>query len=121
MKNLIRVTLCLLALGCALDVHAQATFFLGQSITCPASGTSITVIAARASRESYVISNTSGATVRIGALPTGTAALTDSNSILLLAGQIISDSAPSIFIGRVACMSNDATPRVVYVIETRRP
>lgn len=111
----------ILAIGLATEnARAAGTATTAQSVTCAAAGSSTQVLAANATRESYVISNTSGATIRIGFLSSGTANLTDSNSIKLLAGQIFSDSAPSIFIGRVVCMSDDATPDVIYVIETRR-
>jgi hypothetical protein len=109
-----------LAVGALQPAHAQATRFSAVSITCPATGTSIQVLAASASRESFIVLNTSGATVRVAGLATGTVALTDSNSVKLLAGQNFSDSAPSIYIGRLTCMSDDATPDVVYVIETKR-
>lgn len=109
------------AIGLASEnARAAGTFTTAKSVTCPATGTSIEVLPATASRESYVLSNTSGATIRFGFLATGTAALTDSNSIKLLAGQIFADSAPSGYVGRVVCMSDDATPDVIYVIETRR-
>lgn len=121
-KILLALSLALALPQCAQVAHAQATFASAVSITCPAAGTSAQVLAAAASRESYVVSNTSGVTVRLGFLAgSSTANLTDSNSIQLLAGQIFTDAAPSIFIGRVVCMSTDATPRVIYVIETRRP
>ena len=112
--------LAVLAVGLLPEARAAGTRATASSITCPATGSSITAIAATASRESYIVSNTSGATIRIGFLATGTAALTDSNSIKLLAGQVFSDAAPSIFIGRLVCMSDDATPDVIYVIETKR-
>jgi len=102
------------------NARAAGTATTAQSVTCAAAGSSTQVLSANATRESYVLSNTSGATIRLGFLSSGTADLTDSNSIKLLAGQIFSDSAPSIFIGRLVCMSDDATPDVVYVIETRR-
>ena len=110
----------LFGLGISFDANAAGTRATAVSVTCAATGSSTQAIAASASRESYIVSNTSGATIRIGFLATGTAALTDSNSIKLLAGQVFSDAAPSIFIGRVVCMSDDATPDVIYIIETRR-
>lgn len=123
MKKLFGWTLFVLVVvlvGALPGAHAAGTRATASSITCPATGSSITAIAATASRESYIISNTSGATIRIGFLATDTAALTDSNSIKLLAGQVFSDAAPSIFIGRIVCMSDDATPDVIYIIETKR-
>ncbi len=110
----------LLTLGLGGSAQAAGTFTTAKSVTCAAAGNSTEVLPAKASRESYVISNTAGATIRFGFLASGTAALTDSNSIKLLAGQIFADSAPSGYIGRVVCMSDDATPDVVYTIETRR-
>lgn len=120
MKKLLPVVLLALV-AVAPPAYPQAQRAVASSITCPADGSSAQVLAVAFSRESYIVSNTSGATVRIGFLASGTADLTDSNSIQLLAGQIFSDAAPSIYIGRVVCMSNDATPRDIYVIETRRP
>jgi len=99
----------------------QATKATAAAVVCAADGSSTQALAAAASRESYVLSNTSGGTVRIGFLATpSTADLTDSNSILLLAGQIFTDAAPSVYIGRVVCMNNAAGTATVYVIETRR-
>lgn len=100
--------------------HAAGTLITAKAVTCPASGSSIQLAAANPARESYLINNTSGATVRFGFLASGTATLDDTNSILLLAGQSFSDAAPSIFIGRMVCMSADATPDVIYIIESRR-
>lgn len=101
-------------------VFANATFGQANSVTCPASGTSAQVLAAKASRESYLVSNTSGKTVLVGFAATGTAALTSANSIQLLAGQAMTDSAPSIFLGRIMCMSSDGTTATIYAIETRK-
>lgn len=123
MKKLFSVLLLLLAAFVffgPMPVYAQATRFSASSVTCAATGSSTQALAAAASRESFIVLNTSGATVRVAGIATGTANLTDSNSVKLLAGQNFSDSAPSIFIGRLVCMSDDATPDVVYVIETRR-
>lgn len=107
--------------GSIRPAHATATAATAVAVTCPATGSSIQVLAAAASRESFLITNTSGATVRVGFLATGTAALTDSNSILLLAGQTFGDASPSIFVGRVMCMSIDGTPDLIYVVETKKP
>ena len=112
--------LAALFVGLLPDAHAAGTRATAVSVTCPATGTSIQALAANAARESYILSNTSGATVRLGFLPSGTAALTDSNSIMVLAGQTFGDSAPAVFIGRLVCMSNDATPRAIYIVESRR-
>jgi hypothetical protein len=100
---------------------AQSTRAVANSITCPVAGSSTQVLAAAASRQSYILSNTSGITIRLGFLATGTANLTDSNSIKVLAGQVFSDDVPGIFIGRIVCMSDSGATAAVYVIETRRP
>lgn len=102
------------------SAHATATAWTGLSVTCAATGSSTQVVAAAANRETIVISNTSGVTVRVGAAASGTAALTGATSIQVLAGQSVSDSSPTIFTGRLVCMSTDATPRAVEVIETRK-
>lgn len=114
------ILLCVLLLSPQL-VQAQATAATASSIACAASGSSTQVLATAYSRESYAISNTSGGTVRIGFLASGTATLNDTNSIQLLAGQIFTDSAPGIYIGRVVCMNDAAGTATIYVIETRRP
>lgn len=112
--------LVVFVVGALPRAHAAGTIITAKAVTCPATGTSIQVTAAAASRESYLLSNTAGATIRLGFLPTGTATLDDTNSILILAGQVFGDATPSIFIGRLVCMSNDATPRAVYIVESRR-
>lgn len=118
--SLLALLLAAFAFFGPIAAYAQATRFSAVSVTCPAAGSSIQVLAASASRESFIVLNTSGATIRVAGLATGTANLTDSNSVKILAGQNFSDSAPSIFVGRLVCMSDDATPDVIYVIETRR-
>jgi len=117
MKKMIASLLLLLCVGAA---QADATFGLANSVTCPAAGTSAQVFAASAARESYLISNTAGKTVLVGYIASGTGLLVPSNSLQLLAGQTLSDSAPSIFLGRIVCMSSDASTAVIYVVETRR-
>ena len=102
-------------------VYAQSTKAVANSIVCPATGSSIQVLAAAASRESYIYLNTSGVTMRVGFLPTGAGALNDTNSVKLLAGQNFSDASPSIYIGRIVCAADGAAPGTVYIIETRRP
>lgn len=121
MKKILRLFSLLALCLMAAPVFAQATAATASSITCAADGSSTQVLPTAFSRESYVISNTSGSTVRIGFLSSGTADLTDANSIQLLAGQIFTDSAPGIYVGRVVCMNNAAGTATVYVIETRRP
>jgi hypothetical protein len=122
MKKIFLLLLPLLALFViAQPARAQATAATASSVVCAADGSSTQVLAAKFSRESYVVSNTSGGTIRLGFLASGTADLTDSNSIQLLAGQIFTDSAPGIYVGRVVCMNNAAGAATVYVIETRRP
>lgn len=122
MKKLLSFALLLLALLARCELaDAQATAAVANSITCAASGASTQVLATAYSRESYIISNTSGGIVRIGFAASGTAALDDTNSVQLLAGQIFSDAAPSIYVGRVVCANNAAGTATIYVIETRRP
>lgn len=121
MKKILLLLPLLALCAIAQPVHAQATAATASSITCAADGSSTEVLPAKFSRESYVVSNTSGGTVRIGFLSVGTADLTDSNSIQLLAGQIFTDSAPGIYVGRVVCMNDAAGTATIYVIETRRP
>ncbi len=117
-----RKIILILALLCFSPLaNAQATNAVASSITCAATGSSTLVKAAAYSRESYLISNTSGGTVRIGFLASGTAVLDDTNSIQLLAGQIFSDSSPGIYVGRIVCMNDAAGTATIYVIETRRP
>lgn len=121
MKKLLRLCVVALLLAPIGAANATATKATAVAVTCAADGSSTEALAAAASRESYLITNTSGGTIRIGFLATGTADLTDSNSILLLAGQTFQDSAPAVFVGRVVCMNNTAGTATVYVIETRRP
>jgi hypothetical protein len=121
-KNILSLLLMLAVAALPSLGHAQASFASTAQITCAASGSSTQVLAAAASRESYLISNTSGVTVRVGALTgSSTANLTTSNSIQLLAGQSMSDSAPGIYFGRLVCMSTDGSTRAIEVVETRRP
>lgn len=121
MKKILLALLVSLAL-LPLQGSATATKATAASVTCPATGSSIQVLPAAASRESFLILNTSGVTVRVGFLAgSSTAALTDSNSVKLLAGQNFSDAAPSIFVGRIVCAADGASPATVYAIETRKP
>jgi hypothetical protein len=117
---MIKMIASLLLLLCVGAAQADATFGLANSVTCPAAGSSVQVLAASAARESYLISNTAGKTIEVGYVASGTAALTTANSIQLLAGQTLADSAPSIFLGRIVCESTDASTAVIYVVETRR-
>ena len=108
--------LCLLF---PLFAHAAGGFATSTSVTCAASGSSTQVVAATASRQSLLVSNTSGLTIRLAALSSGTGNLTSANSIQILAGQVYADSAPSNFIGRVVCMSTTGATAAVEVMETR--
>jgi len=89
-------------------------------VTCPATGSSIQVIDIRSSRVSFALLNDSLTDVRIGFLASGTAALTDSNSFILKAGQPYSDSVPGIYYGRVVCMSTTAGAIVIHFDEAFR-
>jgi hypothetical protein len=117
MKKMIASLLLMLCVGAA---QADATFGAATLISCQPSGASTQVLAASSARESYLISNVSGKNVYVGFVATGTAALTVFNSISLIAGQTLADSAPSIFLGRLVCMSSDASAAGIYVVETRR-
>lgn len=100
--------------------NAGVSFSTWKAVTCAVDGSSTEVITATASRASYLLVNNSAGAVRFAHKPTGTPDLTDSDSVLLSAGQSLSDSDDTVFVGRLVCMSNDATPRVIYVIETRK-
>lgn len=112
--------LLVLALLVSPSCWAQATKATAQAITCAASGSSTQAAPAAASRDSFLVSNTSGGTVRIAPIASGTPALTDGNSIQLLAGQSFTDAAPGVYIGRWVCANNAAGTATIYVIETKR-
>ena len=101
-------------------VYAQANRSNGGDVVCPATGSSIQVIAARSSRYSYVINNTSGLDIRIGLLASGVPALTGSNSLLLKGGQPYSDSTPGGSSMRVVCMSTTSATATISFMETYR-
>ncbi len=103
-----------------LDSFGQANKTRRGEVTCPASGTSIEVLAANAARYSYTLNNTSGIDVRIGYLDSGTAALTTSTGWLLKAGQPYTDSVPGVLQNRVVCMSTTAGTAVINYLETYR-
>lgn len=104
------------------EVQAQANRSNGGDIVCPGTGggVSIQVIAARSSRYSYVINNTSGLDIRLGLIASGIPALTTSNSILLKASQPYSDSAPGGYSGRIVCQSTTAATATISFMETYR-
>lgn len=102
------------------DVWAQANRSIAGDIVCPASGTSIEVVAARTGRFSLVVNNTSGVSIRIGYIASGTAALSSSNGLVMLAGQPYSDSAPGVNSGRLVCMSTTAGTATISFSETYR-
>jgi len=89
-------------------------------VTCPLAGSSVEILPARGSRQSYSVSNDSGTAVRVGFLATGTANLTDSNSIILNPGGNISSSPPNIYFGRIVCMSTTAGAIVIHYVEETR-
>lgn len=120
MRKFLLTIFCAIAIAISLPAYAQATKATAQSITCAASGSSTLVAAAAASRESVLIANTSGGTIRIAPVASGTPALTDLNSIQLLAGQNFTDTQPGVYIGRWVCANNAAGTATVYVIETKR-
>lgn len=103
------------------SAHADpAGYAQANSISCPAAGSSIQVLAANYTRQSFLLTNTSGSTVRVGFLASGTANLDDTNSLQLLAGQTFGDSGSSVYIGRIVCMSTTAGALAIYAVETRR-
>lgn len=89
-------------------------------VTCPVDGSSIQVLALNTRRISYSILNQSDTDVRIGFLDTGTADLTDSNSIILKPGQPLADSIPGVYYGRIVCMSTSASTKIIYATEAQR-
>lgn len=103
------------------DVFAQASKTNSGDVVCPATGSSIQIVAANAGRYSYTLNNTSGNDVRIGYLPApSTAALTNVNSWLLKAGQPYTDSTPGVLTSRVVCMSTTAGTSTMTFNETFR-
>lgn len=105
-----------------LEAHAQANRSNGGDIVCPGTGggASIEVIAARSSRYSYVINNTSGIDIRLGLIATGVPALSSSNAILIKGGQPYSDSSPGGYSGRIVCQSTTTATATISFMETYR-
>lgn len=101
-------------------VYPQAGTQVQGGVVCPATGTSIQVIAANPSRMSYSLLNDSGVAVRIGTLATGTATLDDTNSFILAIGQTFADSSPGNYFGRVVCMSTTASPATIHNTQASR-
>jgi len=92
----------------------------GIGTTCAADGSSTEVMDLNTNRFSYSLINDSGVDVRIGFLATGTADLTDSNSIILKAGATYADSLPNVYYGRVVCMSTTGASQVIHSTEAVR-
>lgn len=85
----------------------------GKAIICPASAgnASIEVLAANGARLSATLSNDTATNiaVRFGFINgTTTPALDDTNSVFLLPGASYSLGTPSIYYGRIVCMSTGA-------------
>lgn len=90
-------------------------------VACPATGSSIEVMALRSSRVSYAIINDSATAIRVGFLSgSSTATLSDSNSFIMAAGQTYSDSVPGVYYGRVVCMSTTAGAITIHFDEAFR-
>ena len=102
------------------NVYAQATKQHTGDVTCPASGTSIEVLAQNSGRFSMLFNNINGNAVRIGYVGSGTAALTASNSWVLQPGQAVADSLPNVNSGRVVCMSTTANSNLITFYEGYR-
>lgn len=102
------------------DVFAQANKSNSGDVVCPATGTSIQVLPARASRYSMLFNNISDTQIFLGYLDTGTAALDTTNSWKLQPGQATSDSAPGVLNKRVVCMSSTAVAKTITFNETYR-
>lgn len=119
--KLLRFFLVLMGLCLAGSAQADpAGYAQALLISCPVSGSSVQVLPANYQRQSFLLSNTSGSTIRLGFLASGTAVLDDTNSLQILAGQTFGDSGPGLYIGRVVCMSSTAGILAVYIVETRR-
>ena len=105
----------------ALIVSSAQAQFAGrrtdQGITCAASGSSTQVLPANGLRTSLNIINDSSTPVRIGGVNTGTANLTDANSIILTAFSQQNDNNPGLYLGRIVCMSTTASTVVIHVTE----
>jgi hypothetical protein len=101
-------------------VFAQATAKTLKEVTCAADGSSTQVFAAAGNRLTWSVINTAASPVRIGFLATGTADLTGSNSIQITNGGAYGESYPTVFLGRIVCMSTTAGTTVIQAIETRK-
>ena len=112
------LALAQLLLLLALPAHAGTIRGITQEITCPATGTSITVLAQNIRRGQFAILNESGTDVRIGYIRAelGTPALTTANSILFKTGRTLTDDGDTVYIGRIVCMSTTASPVNVGLI-----
>lgn len=103
------------------DVQAQAVNRTLKAVTCNADGSSIEVLAANGRRLTFTLINLDTVNVRIGYLSgSSTVDLTTSNSVILSAGSAYGESFPTVWLGRIVCMSTDALTRVIQVVETRK-
>lgn len=116
---LILVALAAVWVWAGVEAFAQ---FAGKrtdvGITCAASGASTQVLAANGGRTSFVITNDSGTSIRIGAVKTGTPNLDDTNSIILTSFSSQNDGGGNqVFLGRIVCMSTTASTVTIHVTE----
>lgn len=102
------------------NAYGQALSATAVGITCPASGSSIEVLATNARRTSWSLINDSVTDIRMGFLASGTATLTDSNSVIIKAGASYADSLPNVYAGRIVCMSTTAGAIVVHRTEAQK-
>ncbi len=118
MRRLLLLFLIALAIPTA---HAAASAASANAVTCPATGSSVQALAPAYARSSYMIYNPAGGgIIRVGFLASGTAAIDDTDSFEMAAGQTFSDSVPGVYIGRVVCMSTTASAITVYVVQTTK-
>lgn len=111
-----------LILLCAVPSFAQTTKGVTKSVTCPASGSSIAVVATTASRKDIAILNDSATDIRVGEFNGLTGQnLDDTNSFILKAGTSFVNSYPTVFIGAFNCMSTTASTVVVHFVEHKSP
>lgn len=112
------VCLCLCMPGL---VFAQAT---GKSLgetTCAADGSSTQVFAANGARLTFTIINTSDTDVRLGYVSGSTTPdLTASNSILIRAGATYGESYPTVWLGRIVCMSTTGVTKDIQRVQTTK-
>lgn len=102
------------------ELWAQANKTRSGDVNCPASGTSIEVVAANSSRYSIIINNISNTAIRVGYLDSGSANLTASNSWVMQPGQAYADSAPGVLMKRIVCMSTSGVAMTISFNETYR-